>query len=135
MHQADGVRPPFHSFYEVYQVFLVRMCGVTTNGGDSGTDRIALAIEFNPAVGGTVLLNSAPRCATGLIPNEQHLVLFIAKHRFEVVHHPAPGGHATGRQDDRRATGFGQVVYRLKMLFVVINGVEVVKAEWMAPDS
>lgn len=131
MDKADGAGPLLHSFYKMHQVILIRVGGVAADGGDTRPDGAALAVEFDPAVAGAVLLNGATGGALSLVADEQDLMAFIFEHGFEVIHHPAPGGHAARRQDDGRAAGLGEVVHGLQVFFVAVDGVEVVKAQWV----
>lgn len=63
-----------------------------------------------------------PRCAFGLVANEQDVVPFIAQHGFEVIDDATTTAHAATGYHDSWACGLSQVVDDALVVSVAVYG-------------
>src|SRR5690554_696742 len=86
-----------HPFDEVEQVLLVGMGRIAPDFVNLGADVVALAIQLHIPLTRPVLEDIPSRRASSLVTNKQNIVLGLAQHGFEIVHHAPTSTHTTGR--------------------------------------
>ncbi|GBH16401.1 Uncharacterized conserved protein [Pseudomonas syringae pv. actinidiae] len=129
MHKANLCRPLIHTRDEFDKFGLISVGRIAFGGVNCSANIETLVIQLDVSARRAMRLNGSARRSLPLITDKHHIMPRIAQHGFQVIDDPAAGTHAVTGDDNGRPRSAGQIVDRAQVLFMGVDGNELVKAE------
>lgn len=98
----------------------------------TGTNVIALPVEFHIAITRAEALDDVAWRAFGLVPDEQHVVPWVTEHGFQIVNDAAAGAHAVAGDNDGGPGAADQVVEDLLVVSVAVDGYQLLERQGLS---
>jgi len=110
-----------HAGNKTNQAPLICMGRITAYGIHLSTNVIALPVKLLITTKRAKALDLPRGCAICPVANEQHIMLRIAQHSFEVVDDTPTGAHTVTHNGDGRLSGLNQAVEHSQVGLVAVD--------------